>query len=732
MSLSRLLNPTSIAFIGGNECAIAITRTREFGFTGKIWAVHPKREELGGIKTVKSVDDIEGPIDAAFIAVKREPTVDIVRALRKKSYGGAVIYAAGFAEAGAIDLQAELLKAADGMPLMGPNCYGFVNGLSRAALWPDEHGVKIRERGVAIITQSGNIACNLTFTNRELPLAAIFTIGNQADVDIARMVEALVDDERITAIGLHIEGLKDVSRFAAAAAKARSNRKPIVALKTGKSEQGAKVAMSHTSSLSGADQLYDAMFARYGVARVSSVTALAETLKFLHHGGPIADSKLVSLSCSGGEAALVADMAMTRDVSFPPFNAATKPKVAATLNEFVSIDNPLDYHTFIWGDEEKLTNTFSAVLSGGFDCGLLILDVPTLPHMNAAAWYKTARAYIAAAKANRARAVVVASLQENMAREMAALFEDAGVAPMLGLDDTLTAIEAAAFIGRNWAGETPPLLGQAGLATLHPDLKSHHLDIHNAHSDPHGRHPREGGDPAKPQAPLPSQSGIPAYAGMTGRDVEQAEIRLLTEFAGKQLLVRSGLSVPAGVVCKIADAGKAAAQLSFPVVVKTSSSTIAHKTEAGGVALNLKSETEAQDAANRMAPLGPEVLVEKMVQSAIAELIIGVKRDPQFGLALVVGAGGILTELLKDSATLLLPTSRAEITRALQGLRIWKLVEGYRGKKGDTEALIKSVEAVAAFAAAHAATLEELDINPLFVLPQGAVAADALIRMRTK
>ena len=166
-------------------------------------------------------------------------------------------------------------------------------------------------------------------------------------------------------------------------------------------------------------------------------------------------------------------------------------------------------------------------------------------------------------------------------------------------------------------------------------------------------------------------------------------------------------------------------------MVKISSATIAHKTEVGGVALNLKTVEEVQAAAGGMAKLGPEVLIEKMVQGAIAELIVGVKRDPQFGLALVVGAGGTLTELLQDSATLLLPTNRNEIIRALKSLRIWKLVEGYRGKSGDAEAIIKSVEAVAAFAAAHEATLEELDINPLFVLPQGAVAADAVIRMRT-
>ena len=687
-SLTRFLNPTSIAFVGGSECAIAITRTREFGFTGKIWAVHPKREELGGIKTVKSVDDIEGPMDAAFIAVKREATIEIVRALSKKQCGGAVIYAAGFAEAGSADLQDELLKAANGMPLMGPNCYGYVNGLARVALWPDEHGMRLRDSGVAIITQSGNIACNLTFTRRELPLAAIYTIGNQADVDIARMVETLCEDRRITAIGLHIEGLKDVAAFARAAGKARAKRKPIVALKTGKSEHGAKVTMSHTSSLSGADQLYDALFARYGVARVNTVTALAETLKFLHYGGPLDGSNLVSHSCSGGEAALIADMAMGRNVSFPPFNAATKSKVAASLNTFVSIDNPLDYHTFIWNDEAKLTATFTATLSGGFDCGVLILDTPTLPHMNADAWYKTARAFASAALANKARAVVVTSLSENMPEKMTAQLAAHNIAPMMGFDDMLTALEAAAFIGENW-------------------------NMHLAN-----RHSRESGNLRF--------LGQNTDARLHGHD----QVKLLTEFTGKQLLAKFGVTVPEGVVCKIADAGQAAAKLGFPVVVKTSSDKIAHKTEAGGVVLNLKSAVEAQEAANHMASLGPDVLVEKMAQGAIAELIIGVKRDPQFGLALVVGAGGIITELLKDSATLLLPTNRNEIIRALKSLRIWKLIEGYRGKHGDAEAIITSVEAVAAFAATHETTLEELDINPLFVLPQGTVAADALVRMR--
>ncbi|MGH6907936.1 MAG: CoA-binding protein, partial [Aestuariivirga sp.] len=266
-SLTPLLHPRSVVFIGGSECEVAITRTRDLGFTGKIWAVHPTRRQLGGIATVTSVDKIDGPVDAAFIAVDRHATIEIVRALQKAECGGAVIYASGFAETGDRNLQAELLAAAGGMPLMGPNCYGYVNGLARVALWPDEHGMAPCTSGVAIITQSGNIACNFTMTMRVLPVACVCAIGNQADVDMARMVETFARDERITAIGLHMEGLPDIPAFTRAALMARDCRTPIVALKTGRSVAGAKVAMSHTATLAGTDNFYDALFERYGIAR---------------------------------------------------------------------------------------------------------------------------------------------------------------------------------------------------------------------------------------------------------------------------------------------------------------------------------------------------------------------------------------------------------------------------------------------------------------------------------
>ncbi len=346
------------------------------------------------------------------------------------------------------------------------------------------------------------------------------------------------------------------------------------------------------------------------------------------------------------------------------------------MNEYVAIDNPLDYHTFIWNQPEKLTATFTEVLKGGFDVGMVILDTPTHPKMKPDAWATTARAMAAAAKATGARAAVVASLLGRHAAHPRRRTLGQGVAPMMGLDDALTAFEAAAHIGRNWArGEEPPEM----LAAI----------------------------------------------------VKGSGERVLSEFEAKQLLKSHGLAVPEGIVCRATEAVAAAAKLGYPVTLKVSSAAIAHKTEAGGVALNLRTPADVEAAAARMAKLAPEVLVERMVTGAVAELIIGLTSDPQFGTALVVGAGGILTELLKDSATLILPTTRGEIERALASLKVWKLVEGFRGKSGDKAAVIAAVEAVARFAEAHHGLIEELDVNPLLVLPNGAVAVDALIKMRT-
>jgi acetyl-CoA synthetase len=685
MQLQRLLHPHSIAFVGGSECAIAIERTRALGFEGRIWAVNPRRPQLGGVPTIPSITDIDGSPDAAFIALPRALTPEAVAALRALGCGGAVIYAAGFAETGDLDRQRALLEAADGMPLLGPNCYGFINTTARVALWPDEHALSPVERGVALVTQSGNIGCNLTMMQRGLPIAALLTLGNQADVDIAAAVDAFAQDPRITAIGLHIEGLRDPQAFAAAAARAQAAGKPVVALKTGRSPQGARIALSHTASMAGEDRICEALFERYGVARVPTLSALVETLKLLHFGGPITGRRLVSLSCSGGEAALVADLAPAHGLSFPPFSEAAARGVAATLNDLVHLDNPLDYHTFIWNQREALENTFAAAMAGGFDTALLILDTPTHPAMKPDSWLVTARAWAAAQRRVGARAVVVATLPEGMPPRLADELGAAGIAPLIGIEDALSALAAAAAIGERYARPVAALPWPTG-----------------------------------PTSRAMPDDGL--NAATTGRVVRESE--------AKALLARYGLVVPMTAECALADAPQVAARIGFPVVLKISDDAIAHKSDVGGVALGLRSADEVTAAAGRMVALGDRVLVEQMVGGAVAELIVGVVRDPQFGFALLIGAGGVLAELITDSVTLLLPATHEDIERAVKRLRVWTLIEGHRGRKGDPDSVLRAIEAIADFAEAHRDDLLELDVNPLLVLPDRAVAVDALIKTR--
>lgn len=671
--LRRLLSPKSIAVIGGKEAARAVRQCELLGFEGEIWPVHPSRADLNGRSCFRRLEDLPGVPDAAFIAIPREPTIEAVRVLRDMGAGGAVCYASGFAEVtdgGA--LQADLVAAAGGMPIVGPNCYGLVNALDRLALWPDNHGLAPIDRGAAIVTQSGNMGINFTMGRRGLPLACLLSLGNQAAVGVTDCLEALLEDERVKVVGLHIEGLDDVARFSRVAIRAREQGVPIVAFKSGRSEKGAQATVSHTSTLSGADALYDALFERCGIARVHSVPAFLETLKLLNLFGPLPGNRIASLSCSGGEASLMADRADGTGLVFPDLDPDHAARIRASLNGYVEIANPLDYHTFIWGDRNATYDTFSAMLSGGFDLTMLVLDFPTNEGADCTDWNMTMDVFGEAARANGARGAVVATLPECMSEETARQLRAQGVAPLVDVDDALTAIAAAAAIGGSPLNP-PPL--------------------------------RAAGDPAD-------------------------NVRTLNEHESKALLAGAGLTIPAGRLVAPEDAVQAAVEIGFPVVLKAVGAELAHKTEIGAVALNLSNDADVAEAAARLSKHAPALLVEKMVDG-VGELIVGIARDRQFGPHLVIGAGGVLVELIKDTKILLLPTTKADVEAAIRGLKSAPLLEGFRGRpKGDIAAAANSVMAVAAFAESHWTEIEELDINPLIVCAEGhgAVAADALIR----
>ncbi|XKM38826.1 acetate--CoA ligase family protein (plasmid) [Rhizobium ruizarguesonis] len=678
--LDRLLRPQTIAVFGGREARRVIEQCDRMGFAGEIWPVHPKLDEVLGRSCYRSVSDLPSAPDAAFVGVNRTLTVEIVRSLSEAGAGGAVCYASGFSEATAelsdgAELQQALLDAAGDMPILGPNCYGLINGLDGALLWPDQHGMQRIERGVAILTQSSNIAVNLTMQTRGVPIAYVVTAGNQAQTSLADVACALIDDPRVTAVGLHVEGFGDLSALERLAAMARRSRKPVVVLKVGRSEQAKRAAVSHTASLAGSDAVADAVLARLGLGRVQTLPALLETLKLLHVAGPLASHSISSMSCSGGEASLMADAAVGRNVEFPALQPQQLPRLRRVLGEMVTLSNPLDYHTFVWGDLARQTEAFSAMFEGGYALNLVVLDFPRGDRCDASEWAMTADAVMTAAAATGALAGLLATLPENMPEPIADRLMANGIIAFCGIDETITAAEVAAGIGQAW--DRPP--------------------------------------------PLP----LLDVSFMDG------EIETLTEADAKAELAAFGLPIPRGrLASSPGQAAEQAERLGFPVVLKALG--IAHKTEAGAVALNLKDTQAVSNAAAAMPP-NAGYLVEKMVDPPVAELIVGAIRDPVFGLSLTLGAGGIFVELLEDSIILPLPATKTDIHAAISRLKLAKLIYGYRGRpKGDLEAAVGAVSAAADYVVRNAACLEELDINPLMVLPEGlgVVAVDALIRRR--
>lgn len=667
--LSRLFRPRHIALLGGGWAANAIRACQAMGYEGQIWPVHPTKPDIAGIPAYPSLAALPEAPDAAFVAVNRDLSIEVMAELSAMGAGGAVSFASGFAETDDADKQDALVAAACGMSMLGPNCYGVINYLDGALLWPDQHGGERVKSGVAIISQSSNIAINMTMAARGLPIAYMACVGNQAQTGLAEIGAALAKDDRVTAIGFYIEGVGDPAAFFE---MAQAAGKPIVALKAGRSEAAQQATISHTASLAGSDAASQAFFKRAGIPLLDSLPEFLETLKLLHIAGPLAGRGISSVSCSGGEASLTADAAEPRNLFFPALSKDDETRIAATLNEYVAIANPLDYHTFIWGDQQRLTDCFTAVMASGFDLTMFIFDFPRTDRCSVEDWGPATEAIKEAARRTGNKAAAVASLPENMPEAAAKDFAAAGIVPLFGINEAMAAADAAATCGERRSAARAP---------------------------------------SSPKSPM---SDAPP-------------LRLLDEAEGKARLSAAGIAIPMGARAETAaEAATLAATLTPPLVLKRLG--VAHKTEEAAVALNL-SAMDIETAASNMGP-GP-YLIEEMIRNPVAELILGVTRDPAYGLTLTVGAGGVMAELMKDTVTLLPPIDHAEAKEAILSLRLAPLLTGYRGRaEADINAAAAAVQALSVYAESHAATLDELDINPLIVTTTGAYAADALIRIR--
>ncbi|MCB1421791.1 MAG: acetate--CoA ligase family protein [Nitratireductor sp.] len=678
--LSRLLRPKSVALFGGGWAGNVIAQLQKSGFDGDIWPVNPKRADILGIPCYASIEDLPAAPDASFVGVNREASIEVIRQLRDMGAGGATCFASGFSESeaegtGGADLQRALVEAAGDMPILGPNCYGMLNYLDNVTLWPDQHGGLPVKTGVAIIAQSSNIAINMTMQARVLPIAYVVAAGNQAQTGVAEIAEALLTDERVTAIGLYLEGFGDIRALEGFAARAAAKGKPVVALKIGRSEKAQAATMTHTASLAGGAATSSALLARLGFVETTSIGVFLETLKLMHAFGPLPGNAVCSVSCSGGEASLMADLAEGSAIDYRDFSSAQVRALKDELGPIVSIANPLDYHTFIWGDTERMTRVFSAVLADGFDLTVFVLDLPRADRCDPSSYQCAVDAIIAAQAATGARTSVLTSLPENLSEPVSAAFLEAGILPLHGMEEGLLAIDAAIRAGRRSFLPGPVLLSA----------------------------PKEGGG-------------------------KQDGSIVLSEAQSKAELARHGLPLAKSATANSIDYLASVCEgLSFPLVLKGIG--IAHKSEAGAVALNLR-DVDAVIAAARGMQGVNGFLVEEMIGGGLAEILVGVTRDATGLYLLTVGSGGIMTELMEDAASLLLPVSREDIGEALSRLKVARLLEGFRGRPAaDMTAVLDAIEAVCHYAEANAGRLIELDVNPLIACKEGAFAVDALIRL---
>lgn len=685
-NLKRALNPRTVCYVGGAFLENTIRYNRRLGFDGEVWVVNPKYDEIAGAKCYPSVGDLPGAPDATFLAVNREMTNQMVKELAERGAGGAICYAAGYSEVGGVGpaLEDELRRNAGDLALVGPNCYGinnFLHGVPLLAI--ASHGERV-SRGCAFIAQSGNLCINVSNNQRTAELAYVISCGNQAVLDIADYVDVLIDDPAITCFALFVEAIPDVAHFSRVALRALKAGKPIIAIKSGVSELGKKMALSHTASLAGDDALYQALFDRLGIIRVQTPVELLETAKFITVTGVPKGRRLAVFTCSGGDSETVADLGDPLGVILPQPNPQQFKELRAVMPEFANVTNPFDYNTKFWGNYEVLVELFHVLLRENVDAGLLIVDSPA--ETGSEHKSDTDAVVHATRDAGRRAGVPVAYcsvMPEASNAAMRRWSHDDGIAALQGIREGVTAVaKTAAF------GERRQAL------------------LHRAELDDHA---------------LPDVLPLGATP------------KALDEWQGKQALAAYGLPVPKGSPARIAEAGRVAADIGFPVAVKVLSDTILHKTDVGGVALNLATPEAAQAAAEDMAKrLGvTKVLIEPMAPKPVAEMIVGITRSEEFGPVLVVGAGGVLVELYKDAASLLLPVHEDDVRAAIDRLKVARLLDSFRGgPKGDREALVKAVMAVAAYAMDNRSSLAELDVNPLFVLPegQGVVAVDALIR----
>lgn len=687
--INRLLQPRSVAVIGASAdptktAGRPVSYLLKHSFGGKIYPVNPKVQEIAGLECYPDVGSLPETPDVAIVLLGAERAHLAVRELAVRGTAAAIVLASGYTETGeqGARRQQQLMEAAGSMRILGPNTIGLVNltdsiVLSATGALEMEH---FPVGAIGVVSQSGGILGALLSraAARGIGLSKLISTSNEVDLELADFIDVLVDDEATRVIALYVETVRNPAKFRAAALKAARAGKPIVAFKIGRSEAGAKAAVSHTGALAGADRMYDALFRQCGVIRAQTFEDLLDIPAALATGRKLRGRRVAILTSTGGAGTLVSDSLGVAGFETPAPDAATAAALRALqTGDHAALDrNPIDV-TLAGLQPDLLRNAIKILLaSPGYD----------------------------------ALAIIVGSSSLAMPELMAGAIEDC-----LPLSDK----PVIAYVSPH-APEVAALLTQRGVpafaaaescaGALAGMLQASHWS-----------------------APEPQAAATPVPAG----DLQAGS---LDEAQAKQLFARFGVPCAREIVVETAaDAERAARELGGRVVLKILSGEITHKSDVGGVAVNVTPEqigarlvamANEVEAKARVRP--SRFLVQEMVTGG-TELILGMHRD-SLGTAVLLGMGGVTAELFKDTTMRLLPVvgglSRAEALGMAQELKTWPLLDGFRGRpKADTEALVDAIVAFSRMAAQLGERLVEAEINPVFVLPQGrgVRAADGVV-----
>lgn len=691
-ALDRLFRPRSIAVIGASADPKKLTGRpvaylQKHGFAGTILPVNPRYPAISGLSCYPDIGSLPTVPDVGLVLLGGDHVLEAVRQLAQAGAGAAIVLAAGFGEAGAEGQQRQqaLKEAAGSMRLLGPNTIGLINVTDRIML-SASGALELEEfpqGNIALVSQSGGILGSLLSraVGRGIGFSKLIATGNEADLDVSDLVDHLLEDDATSVIALYLEALRKSDRFRAVAAKAARMGKPIVAFKVGRSEAGSRSAASHTGALAGADRVYDALFRQIGVIRAATFADLLDIPAALAPRRRLQGRRIAVLTSTGGAATLVADSAGLAGFETPPPDEATAERLRGLdIRDAVLDRNPIDV-TLAGLRPDLFRSAIGTLLqSPTYDAVTVIIGSSGLGQPDLVA----GPVVEALGQSDKPLLVFVSPEAPGILRHL----NRNGVPAFAAPESCAAAFSAMLSVG---AGADQ--------------------------------------DPADIE---PMAATAPGVTDLGSGSLNEAESKALFARFGVPVAREMAVATPAA-------AEQAARQLGGPVVLKILSRHILHKTEVGGVAVNVKPE-EVAGRCEAMAAAVKRVtdkeiegfLVQELVQGG-AELILGFHRDPQLGPTILLGMGGVTTELFKDTAIRLPPISRHDTISMVDELKSGALLKGFRGRpKGDLDALASAIMAFAGMALALGERLVEAEINPLFVLPegQGVRAADGLVVLR--